>query len=62
MSGEDLDVLLQLDKIMVLCHGKITGIVDAKSVTKEQIGLMMIRKNSRGGRSMQTVKKNRWFV
>ena len=43
--GEDLDVLLQLsDRIMVLCHGKITGIVDAKSVTKEQIGLMMTGK------------------
>lgn len=40
--GEDLDVLLELaDKIMVLCHGRITGIVDAKAVTKEQIGLMM---------------------
>ncbi len=40
--GEDLDVLLELaDKIMVLCHGKITGIVDARKVTKEQIGLMM---------------------
>ncbi len=40
--GEDLDVLLELcDRIMVLCHGKITGIVDAKATTKEQIGLMM---------------------
>ena len=40
--GEDLDVLLQLcDRIMVLCHGKVTGVVDAKTVTKEQIGLMM---------------------
>ena len=40
--GEDLDVLLQLcDRIMVLCHGKVTGIVDASKVTKEQIGLMM---------------------
>ena len=40
--GEDLDVLLELsDRIMVLCHGKVTGVVDAKSVTKEQIGLMM---------------------
>ena len=45
--GEDLDVLLQLsDRIMVLCHGKITGIVDAKSVTKEQIGLMMTGKTA----------------
>jgi ABC-type uncharacterized transport system ATPase subunit len=40
--GEDLDVLLELcDRIMVLCGGKVTGIVDAKSVTKEQLGLMM---------------------
>ena len=26
---------------MVLCHGKITGICDAKTVTKEQVGMMM---------------------
>lgn len=40
--GEDLDVLLELsDRIMVLCHGRVTGVVDAKSVTKEQVGLMM---------------------
>ena len=25
----------------MLCHGRITGLVDAKTVTKEQIGLMM---------------------
>lgn len=40
--GEDLDVLLELsDRIMVLCHGKVTGIADAKTLTKEQVGLMM---------------------
>lgn len=40
--GEDLDVLLQLcDRIMVLCSGKVSGIVDARSATKAQIGLMM---------------------
>ncbi|MPM96828.1 Galactose/methyl galactoside import ATP-binding protein MglA [bioreactor metagenome] len=40
--GEDLDVLLELsDRIMVLCHGKITGMVDARTATKEQLGLMM---------------------
>lgn len=34
--GEDLDVLLALsDRIMVLCSGRISGIVDAKSVTKD---------------------------
>ena len=46
--GEDLDVLLQLsDKIMILCNGKITGIVDAKAVTKEQLGLMMTGKTAK---------------
>jgi len=40
--GEDLDVLLELsDRIMVLCGGQISGIVDAKSATKEQVGLLM---------------------
>lgn len=41
--GEDLDVLMEIsDRLMVLCGGKISGIVDPKSVTKEDIGLMMI--------------------
>lgn len=40
--GEDLDVLLELcDRIMVLCGGKVSGIVDGRTATKEQIGLMM---------------------
>lgn len=40
--GEDLDVMLELcDRIMVLCHGKVTGIVDAKATSKEQLGLLM---------------------
>ena len=40
--GEDLDVMLELcDRIMVLCHGQITGIVNAKDSTKEEIGLLM---------------------
>lgn len=40
--GEDLDVLRELcDRIMVLCDGEITGIVDADKVTKEQLGLLM---------------------
>ncbi|MBQ1335053.1 MAG: ABC transporter ATP-binding protein [Clostridia bacterium] len=44
--GEDLDVLLQLcDRIAVLCHGRLTGVVDADKVTKEQIGLMMTGEN-----------------
>lgn len=40
--GEDLDVLLELcDNIMVMCHGRITGIVNAKKATKEQLGRLM---------------------
>ena len=40
--GEDLDVLLELcDRILVLCAGKVSGIVDARTATKEEIGLLM---------------------
>ena len=42
--GEDLDVLLELcDRILVLCGGKVSGIVDARSTTKEEVGLLMTR-------------------
>lgn len=42
--GEDLDVLLELcDRILVLCGGKVSGIVDGRSVTKEEVGLMMTK-------------------
>jgi len=40
--GEDLDVMMSLcDKIMVLCHGKVMGVVHAHKTTKEELGLMM---------------------
>jgi len=40
--GEDLDVMLELcDKIMVICHGKLQGVVNSNHTTKEEIGLMM---------------------
>lgn len=40
--GEDLDVLMALcDKIMVLCHGKVMGVVHASKTSKEELGLMM---------------------
>jgi len=40
--GEDLDVLLELsDRILVLCGGQVSGIVDAKTATKEEVGLLM---------------------
>lgn len=40
--GEDLDVLMELcDRILVLSSGKVTGIVDARTTTKEELGLLM---------------------
>ncbi len=48
--GEDLDVMLELcDRIMVLCNGKVTGIVNAKDATKEQLGLLMTDASEKGG-------------
>ena len=42
--GEDLDVLLELcDRIMVINSGAVTGIVDARTTTKEEIGLLMTK-------------------
>ena len=42
--GEDLDVLLALsDRILVLCGGKVSAIVDARKATKEQLGLLMTK-------------------
>ena len=44
--GEDLDVLLELcDRILVLCGGQVSGIVDARTTTKEEVGLLMTRFN-----------------
>ena len=42
--GEDLDVLLELcDRIMVICGGRISGIVDGRTTTKEEVGLLMTK-------------------
>lgn len=42
--GEDLDVLIELcDKILVVAGGHITGLVDARTTTKEELGLLMIK-------------------
>lgn len=47
--GEDLDVLLELcDRILVIASGKITGIVDARVATKEEIGLLMTKTGGDG--------------
>ena len=40
--GEDLDVLLELcDRILVLCGGKVSGIVQGTETDKRQVGMMM---------------------
>jgi len=42
--GEDLDVLLELcDRILVLCAGKVSGIVPGRGAKKHDVGMMMTR-------------------
>jgi len=42
--GEDLDVLLELcDRILVLCGGRVSGIVPGRGADKNEVGLMMTR-------------------
>ena len=50
--GEDLDVLLELcDRIMVIGSGKVTGIVDGRTTTKEEIGLLMTKTDGDTGKN-----------
>ena len=40
--GEDLDVLLELcDRIVVLCGGKVSGVVDGRKTNKLEVGALM---------------------
>ena len=42
--GEDLDVLLELcDRILVLCGGKVSGIVPGRGAEKREVGMMMTK-------------------
>lgn len=42
--GEDLDVLLELcDRILVLCGGKVSGLVEGRKADKRQVGMMMTK-------------------
>jgi len=42
--GEDLDVLLEFcDRILVLCGGKVSGIVPGRGADKNEVGLMMTK-------------------
>lgn len=43
--GEDLDVLLEIsDRILVLCGGEVSGIIDGRTADKNKIGLLMTKK------------------
>jgi simple sugar transport system ATP-binding protein len=47
--GEDLDVLMELsDRILVLCGGEVSGIVDGRTADRNEVGLMMTRKGGAG--------------
>lgn len=47
--GEDLDVLLELcDRIVVLCGGQVSGVVDARTSTREEVGLLMTQFKKEG--------------
>ncbi len=42
--GEDLDVLIELsDRILVLCGGRVSGVLDGGTATKEEVGLLMTK-------------------
>ena len=42
--GEDLDVLVELcDRILVLCGGRVSGIVDGRTTDKRTVGAMMTK-------------------
>ncbi|MDO5124632.1 MAG: ABC transporter ATP-binding protein [Eubacteriales bacterium] len=48
--GEDLDVLLDLcDRIMVIGSGRVNGIVDARTATKEELGILMTKTKAEEG-------------
>ena len=54
--GEDLDVLLEIsDRILVLCGGEVSGILDGRTADKNQVGLLMTKK---GGEQDQSHKTN----
>ena len=47
--GEDLDVLMELsDRILVLCDGKVSGLVDGRTAAKREVGMMMTRLGGAG--------------
>lgn len=57
--GEDLDVLVELcDRILVICAGRVTAVLDGRKTTKEEIGLYMT-KTERDSDNKADGKENR---
>lgn len=43
LVSEDLEEILDLaDRVVVMCEGRVTGVVDARSTSVEQIGILMM--------------------
>ena len=42
-------LLALADRIVVLCGGQVSGVVDARSTTKEEVGLLMTKYRKDGG-------------
>ena len=50
--GEDLDVLIELsDRIVILCDGQLSGILEARETDKNEVGLYMTSLHGEGGES-----------
>ena len=47
------------DRIMVICGGRVTGIVDGRSVTKEEIGILMTRSDVASSTESEKEEPNR---
>ena len=42
--GEDLDVMVELcDRILVLCGGEVSGVLDGRKTDKNEVGMLMTR-------------------
>lgn len=47
LISADLDEVLDLsDRIIVMCEGRITGVLDAKDANREKVGLLMLAKGN----------------
>ena len=61
--GEDLDVLMELsDRILVLCGGRVSGILDGRTADKNEVGLMMTRLGGSGSGAQKTQEEKETAV